>query len=287
MLWVCAVCVLCVCCVCSPNFACTTHPCPLYVTRNIGRQVHKTFRQGYAHLFFCCFPCLSLWGVAFVAVVLLLYALSLVGGFLAGAIAVAAKPDDPRAGLRNVYFVMYMYAKGVQELLFDSETTLPMPHSTDAVPEDPEDVYLRTRLDEFLLQPQPPVPTPTAPPQAAVTIATAPPLYAELNATPAQAGHGHGDVVVPVADRRVSSASVPRSNSGMVSETVNVNDVFDAFYASCCVHVKNAIAEGQLSRGDVEDLEPYLFIGVPAVAIFSALRVRGGVVCRARVDRAP
>ncbi len=39
---------------------------------------------------------------------------------------------------------------------------------------------------------------------------------------------------------------------------------------------RDAIEAGRLPRDDCEDLEAYLYIGVPAAAIFSALVVRVG-----------
>ena len=56
-------------------------------------------------------------------------------------------------------------------------------------------------------------------------------------------------------------------------DTLNINDVFEALFLSCEVHTREALASGLLPKDDVDSLEAYIYIGVPAVVIFNALLV--------------
>jgi hypothetical protein len=57
-------------------------------------------------------------------------------------------------------------------------------------------------------------------------------------------------------------------------ERLNINEILDAVYASCTIHIDEATRTGVISVDDVESLEPFIFIGVPSVVLFNAIRVR-------------
>jgi hypothetical protein len=59
---------------------------------------------------------------------------------------------------------------------------------------------------------------------------------------------------------------------------LNINAIWDSFFAACAIHTHQAVVEGLVSREEIDDQEPFLYIGIPALTIFRGFIVGGS--CR-------
>lgn len=93
---------------------------------------------------------------------------------------------------------------------------------------------------------------------------------------------GHND---NTRESILSAHSAERSApllSRSTSETIlNINAVWDSFFAACTIHSVDALREHLITRDEILDMESFLFIGIPSLTMF-----RGFVVscCLSVVD---
>mmetsp|Transcript_43222 Transcript_43222/g.97687 ORF Transcript_43222/g.97687 Transcript_43222/m.97687 type:complete len:203 (+) Transcript_43222:481-1089(+) len=78
---------------------------------------------------------------------------------------------------------------------------------------------------------------------------------------PAHGGQRPGGLIRQVSDsaRRFSS------------QLMAMDAIWNSFFCACALALNEAVEAGWVAREDVEDSEPYLFLGVPGLVLFNAL----------------
>jgi hypothetical protein len=74
----------------------------------------------------------------------------------------------------------------------------------------------------------------------------------------------------PYCPRRYADA--PDQNREEVSgDGVTLRDVYSGFLARCCAVARSALQRNELDRNNILDAEPFVILGIPAVALFDIL----------------
>jgi hypothetical protein len=107
------------------------------------------------------------------------------------------------------------------------------------------------------------------PPQAGLVGATAPPAAERTPSATARAT-GRATATAPPAERSSSLLGFIGMDTG---DFLNVNTVWDSFFVACGIHLREGLVDGAFKLDDLQDLEPSLYISVPALTIARALWV--------------
>jgi hypothetical protein len=83
---------------------------------------------------------------------------------------------------------------------------------------------------------------------------------------------GRATATAPPAERSSSLLGFIGMDTG---DFLNVNTVWDSFFVACGIHLREGLVDGAFKLDDLQDLEPSLYISVPALTIARALWVSG------------